>query len=241
MDTAQTQVEAMSATLALDQAAIDAAKVALSFGQITAPQSGRAGAVAVFAGSAVQANVTPLVNITQLDPVGVAFSIPQRLLSDALGALKEGGAAVTATLADGGGSFVGRLQFVDNGVDASSGTLKAKAVFDNRQNKLWPGAFVEVSQTLTTLKDAVVVPQAAIVHNARGTIVYTVQDGKASLRPVKVLFAADGDAAISGVQAGEKLVLDGKQNVRPDSRVVERAEPPKGAASAAAKAEAAKP
>lgn len=241
VDTAQTQVDALTAALAVDQAAIDAAKVALSFDQILAPQSGRVGAVTVFPGSAVQANQTSLVNITQLDPVGVAFSIPQRLLPDALGALKDGGAAVTATLADGGGSFEGRLKFVDNGVDANSGTVKAKAVFDNAQSRLWPGAFVEVSQTLSTLKGAVVVPQAAIVQNARGSIVYTVADGKASLRPIKVVFAAGGDAAVTGIQAGEKLVLDGKQNVRPDSRVVERTEPPKGAASAAAKAEAAKP
>lgn len=236
VDTAQTQVDALTAALAVDQAAIDAAKVALSFDQILAPQSGRAGAVAVFPGSAIQANQTTLVNIMQLDPVGVVFSIPQRLLPDALGALKDGGAAVTAKLADGGGSFEGRLKFVDNGVDLNSGTVKAKAVFDNGQSRLWPGAFVEVSQTLNTLKGAVVVPQAAIVQNARGTIVYTVADGKASLRPVKLLFAADGDAAVSGIQAGEKVVLDGKQNVRPDARVVERTEPPKGAASAAAKA-----
>ncbi|WP_394790430.1 efflux RND transporter periplasmic adaptor subunit [Rhodoferax sp.] len=234
LDTARTGVDALVATLAADQAAIDAAKVALSFDRITAPNAGRAGLVPVSAGSVVQANVTTLVTITQLDPMGVAFSLPQRNLGDALSALKGGGAAVTATLADGGGAFKGRLQFVDNLVDASSGSVKAKAVFDNKENKLWPGAFVEVSQTVSIIKDAVVVPQAALIQGARGTVVYTLEDGKAVSKPVQLLYSQGLDAAVSGIQAGDLVVVDGKQNVRPGVRLVERAAEPKKAASAAA-------
>jgi RND family efflux transporter MFP subunit len=158
VDTAQTQVESWGATLTADEAAVSAAKVALSYSRISAPHSGRAGAVAVFAGSAVLANQTTLVTVTQLDPIGVAFSVPQRDISSALDALKDGGAQVSATLADGGGSFKGRLRFMDNAVDASSGTIKAKAVFANPESKLWPGAFVEVAQTVNTLKEVVVLP-----------------------------------------------------------------------------------
>ncbi len=235
VDTAQAQVDAIVATIAADQAAIDATRVALSFARITAPNAGRAGAVIVSAGSAIQANLTTLVTITQLDPIGVAFSIPQRNLSDALSALKDGGSAVTATLADGGGRFQGRLQFVDSAVDASSGTVKAKAVFANQENKLWPGAFVEISQTVATLSDAVILPQAAIIQGARGTTVYVVEDGKAVQRPVKLLYAEGGDAAVTGIKAGESVVMDGKQNVRPNAPVVERAKETKSATPDAGK------
>ena len=232
LDTSQAAVDAQTATVAADQAAIDAARVPLSYARITAPHAGRAGAISVFPGSAVQANVSTLVTITQLDPIAVTFNLPQRNLPDALVALKEGGAPVTATLADAAGSFSGRLKFVDNAVDANSGTVKVKAVFDNRDGKLWPGAFVAVSQTVSTLKDAVVVPQAAIIQGARGTIVYVMEDGKAALKPVKLVYAQDADAAVTGVNAGDPVVLDGRQNLRPGTPVVEKVREPVGAASA---------
>lgn len=233
VDTAQTQVDSWGATLVADEAAVAAAKVALSYSHISAPHSGRAGAVNVFTGSAVLANQTTLVTVTQLDPVGVAFNVPQRDLSSALAALKDGGAQVSATLADGGGSFKGRLQFMDNTVDASSGTVKAKAIFANPESKLWPGAFVEVAQTVNTLKDVVVVPQPAVIQSIRGPIVYVVANGVATLRPVKLLHADAGDAAISGVKPGEDVALDGRQNLRPNAAVVVRA--PASAASGAGK------
>ena len=223
VDTTQAGVEAATATVAADQAAIDAARVALSYAQVRAPHSGRAGAINVSTGSAVQSNISTLVTITQLDPIAVGFSLPQRNLVDAIGALKDGGASVTATLADNGGSFKGKLKFVDNTVDAASGAVKAKAVFANKEERLWPGAFVEISQTVSTLKEAIIVPQAAIIQGARGTIVYVVEDGKAVMRPIKQLMGQSGEAAVSGLKAGETVVLDGKQNVRPGSVVVERA------------------
>lgn len=222
LDAGQTGVESQQAAVAASQAATAAAQVALSYARIVAPHAGRVGVINVFAGSAVQANVTPLVTVTQLDPVAVTYSIPQRHLNDALGALKDGGAPVTATLAEGAGTFEGRLQFVDSAVDASSGAVKAKAVFANPNSTLWPGAFVEVSQTVGVIKDAVVVPQAAIVQNARGTLVYALVDGKAESLPVKVLYSQGADAAVEGVKPGAVLVLDGKQNVRPGSTLVER-------------------
>ena len=223
VDTAQASVDGLAATLAADRAAIDAVRVALSNARIVAPLAGRVGQVPVTVGNAVQANVTPLVTVTQLDPVAVAYSLPQRYLADGLSALKNGGAAVTAQLGDGAGSFAGRLHFIDSLVDASSGTVKAKAVFDNKDNRLWPGAFVEVSQTLSVLKGAVQVPQAAIIQAARGPIVYVAQGGKAVSRPVQTLYAQDGQAAVSGVQVGEAVIVDGRQNVRDGGEVVERA------------------
>lgn len=226
LDTHLAQVDSQKAVVAADQAAIEAARVALSYARVVAPHAGRVGAVHVFAGSAVQANVTPLVTVTQLDPIAVAFSLPQRNLPDALAALKDGGAAVSATLSERAGTFTGRLKFVDNAVDASSGSVKVKAVFDNKDSKLWPGAFVEVAQTVNTLKDAVVIPQAAIVQNARGALVYLAENGKATQKPVQVLFAQGAEAAVSGIQAGDAVVLDGKQNLRPGTPLTERTKTP---------------
>lgn len=236
LDTNRALVDSQVAAVAADQAAVDATRVALSYAQVMAPNSGRVGVVAVSPGSAVQANQTTLVTITQLDPIAVAFNLPQRNLPDALAALKDGGSVVRASLADGAGTFTGRLSFVDNAVDASSGSVKVKAVFDNRDGKLWPGAFVEVTQTVSTLKDAVVVPQAAIIQSARGAIVYALADGKAVQMPVRVLHAQGDDAAVSGVQVGDAIVLDGRQNLRPGTPLVERAREPAANAASAARA-----
>ena len=232
VDTNQSVVDSQTAALVADRAAISAAAVALSYGRITAPAAGRAGAVNVFAGSSVQANTTPLVTITQLDPVAVSFNLPQRNVGDALAALKLGNAPVTVLLPQQPKPRTGKLQFVDSAVDASSGTVKVKAVFDNKDAALWPGAFVSVKMGVQTIKDAVVVPQASIVQNARGRSVYVVEaDGKAALRPIELLQSAGLEAVVSGVRAGEKVVLDGRQNVRPGSQLIERAPDAGGAGS----------
>lgn len=221
LDTNLALVEGAQAAVAADRAALDSAKLSLAYGRITAPSAGRLGTIAVYPGSSVQAGQTPLVSITQLDPIMVAFSLPQRYLADALEALKNGGAVVTATQPEGG-SLSGRLIFVDNAIDAASGTVKVKAQFANRDGKLWPGAFVNVAMTARTLDKAVVVPQATIIQTVRGAMVYAVQGGVAVARPVQVLYAQGDDAAVSGVSAGERIVLDGRQNLRPGTVVVER-------------------
>jgi RND family efflux transporter MFP subunit len=225
LDTSQAQVDAQVAAVAADQAALEATRVALSYARVLAPNSGRAGAINVFVGSAVQANVTPLVTVTQLDPIAVAFNLPQSNLADALAALKDGGAPVSANLPASMvaiSAFTGHLKFVDNTVDAASGSVKVKAVFDNHDGKLWPGAFVEVSQTVSVLKGVVVIPQASIIQAARGPIVYIKEDGKAVQKSVQLIYAQDLDAAVKGVNAGDWVVLDGKQNLRPGTPVQER-------------------
>ena len=233
-------VEGWQATVNADRAAIDATKVAQSYARISAPQSGRVGVVNVSTGSAVEANKTVLVTITQISPIAVTFTLPQRNIADALVGLQIDGAPVTATLPDNGGVFQGKLQFVDSVVDTASGVVKAKAHFKNEDEKLWPGAFVEVQQVLREVKDAVVVPQVAVVYGARGASVYVVENGKAVVRPVKVLQPQGAEVAVSGLEAGETVVLEGKQNLRPGSAVVERAKDnkdgPQGAASASSSA-----
>ena len=242
VDTVQALVDGQAAAVAADRAALDAARVNLGYSRIAAPGAGRAGAIVVFPGSSVQANTTTLVTITQLDPVAVAFSLPQRYLADVLPGLAGGGAAVTALLPEGGRQIAGHLRFVDNAVDAATGTVRVKAVFDNKDQALWPGAFVSVRLTARTLKDATVVPQAALIQGARGRGVYVVDGGnKATLRPVEMVHAAGLDAVVTGVKVGERIVVDGRQNLRPGSTVVERAAAPRGGASGAASGAASGP
>jgi len=231
VDTNQAQVDSQVALVAADRAAIDAARVNVAYGRVAAPSAGRVGAVTVYPGTAVQANQTSLVTITQLDPIDVAFSVPQRNLADVLAALKEGGSVVSAALPEGNAASSGRLVFVDNAVDAASGTVKVKARFDNHEGKLWPGAFVKATLNVSTIKDATVVPQAAIIQSAKGPILYTVDNGKAVLRPVEILAVANDLAAVKGVGASERIVLDGRQNLRPGAAVVERGREGSGGAA----------
>lgn len=224
VDTNQALVDAQQAGVAADRAAIESARVALSYGRINAPQAGRIGQVSVVVGSNVQPNGTTLVTITQLDPIAVGFGLPQRNLPDALAALRDGsGGKVQAVLPDGRGTLTGKLHFVDNAVDAGTGTVRVKAVFDNKEQKLWPGAFVGVKLAVQTLQGAIVVPQAAVVQSPRGKVLFIVDaNGKAAARPVDVVYATGTDAVVTGLKGGERVIVDGRQNVRPGGSVVER-------------------
>ena len=224
VDTNQTLVESQQAVIASDRAAIEAAQVGLSYSRINAPTAGRAGAINVYVGSLVQPSGAPLVTITQLDPISVAFSLPQRNLAPVLEALRGGGGAVSAVLPEASGVTTGRLLFVDNAVDTGSGTVRVKAEFANKDERLWPGAFVAVRLAVQTLKGASVVPQAAIIQSPRGKIVYVVDaSSKAAPRPVEVVYGAGEDAAVTGVMPGERVVVEGRQNLQPGVSVVERA------------------
>lgn len=221
-DTNQALVDGLVATVASDRAAVDAAKLALSYTRVLAPASGRLGAITLAPGTAVQANVTTLVTLTQLDPINVAFSLPQRNLQGLLEGLKAGGAAVSAKLPEDKGALVGRLLFVDNAVDGATGTVKVKARFDNPRDALWPGAFVNVALRAETLKNAVVIPTVAIIQTARGGVVYVNDGGRAVSRPVTVIAQEGDESAVTGVKPGDRVITEGRQNLRPDTPVVER-------------------
>ncbi|MFZ6657273.1 efflux RND transporter periplasmic adaptor subunit [Undibacterium sp. TJN19] len=225
VDTSQTLVDTQQAVIASDKAAVNAARVALSYNRIVAPSAGRTGIISVFPGSLVQPSTTApaLVSITQMDPVTVTFPLPQRNLPDALESMKRSDSFVQASLPDTDTKFKGKLQFVDNTVDAASGTIKVKAIFDNKELKLWPGAYVNLELSVQTLKDVVVVPQDAVVIGARSNSVYVVnEEGKAIQKPVVVVQSFGADAVVTGISAGAKVVLDGKQNLRPGVSVKER-------------------
>lgn len=224
VDTVQTQAEAARAALAADKAASEAARVTLSYDTIRAASSGRAGAVSVFAGSLAQPSPTapPLVTIAQLDPIAVTFTLPETELSSLLAAQKAGGVKVYAALQDSGSALEGTLSFIDNAVDPQNGTIKVKAVFPNAGQRLWPGQYVTVNTVVRELKDAVVVPQAAIITGIDSKSVYVVgADKSAQPRRVQLLYSFESQAAVAGVQAGEAVVVDGKQNLRPGSKVRE--------------------
>ena len=223
VDTSQTLVETQQAVVAADQAAVAAARVAQGYSRIVAPGAGRVGAINVFAGSYVQPNGATLANITQLDPIAVSFNLPQRNLADALAALRSGSGEVMVQLPEAGATLRGKLQFVDSSVDAASGNVKVKAVFDNKEQKLWPGAYLNVRMTVRTLKDATIVPQAAVIQSPRGTIVYVLEAGnRAAARRVEVVYAAGTDAVVTGVAPGDRVIVDGRQNLRNGAAVVER-------------------
>lgn len=239
VDTNLSQVEAQQAVVAADRAAVQAARVDLGYARIVAPGAGRVGAIGVYAGSYVTPTSTALATITQLDPIAVSFPVPQRHLATLLAQLRAGGGRVTAELPDGQGRATGMLKFVDSAVDATSGTVQVKAEFANPRQLLWPGAFVNVRLAVGTLPGAILVPQAALIQGVSARSLYVVAaDGQAQLRTVELVASAGDTAVVTGVQGGERVVVDGKQNLRPGAAVVEQApaRPAAGASAPAAKA-----
>jgi multidrug efflux system membrane fusion protein len=216
-DSVQSQAESQRALVQADQAAVRAAQVDLSYTAIRAPSAGRVGAVNVYAGSLVQANAV-LASVTQINPIAVSFTVPESGVAGLLNAQKAGAVAVGATLP--GATLKGKLSFIDSSVDAVAGTIRVKAQFDNADTRLWPGQFVQAQITLSTLRDVVVVPLAAIVTRPEGALVYAVnREQLAQPRKVRVLHAFGNLAAVSGLEAGEKIVTEGKQNLKPGAKV----------------------
>jgi RND family efflux transporter MFP subunit len=222
LDTVQAQVDAQRATLQADRAMVEAARVSLGYDVIRATSAGRAGAISVYPGSLVQPSSPPLVTIAQLDPIAVTFTLPETELSGLLAVQKTGGARVAATLQDADQPVEGRLSFIDNAVDAQNGTIKVKAVFPNADHRLWPGQYVTLVTTVRELKDAIVIPQASIITGADAQTVYVVgKDQAVQQRRIRLLHSFGTQAVVSGVQPGERIVVDGKQNLRPGTKVSE--------------------
>lgn len=222
VDTSQAQAEALLAVVAADEAALKANQVALSYTQISAPINGRAGSVDVYPGSLAQAGAADaLVTLTQMDPIGISFSVPQDYLTSILAQLQQTDIQnVTVRIPNMAKTYGGRIVFVDNHVDAVTGTLKVKASFANGEHVLWPGAYADVHLQLQTMQNAHVIPLAAIITELNAQRVYVVaQDGKAQLRTIKLVQTQGEEAVVTGVEVGEHVVVNGKQNVKPGSSV----------------------
>lgn len=212
------QLEAQRAAVAADRAAVQSAQVALGYATLRAPIAGRIGAVNIYPGTLVQPTLS-LVTITQLDPIAVSFPVPEGNLQDLLAAARTR-SKVEAVVTGRKTPLNGTLDFVDNTVDPQIGTVRAKAVFDNADQGLWPGQFVGTRITVRTLEGATVVPAAALMMLTEGSSLYVVDENKtATRRKVKALHTFGTKVAVSGVQPGEQVVIEGAQNVRPGGKV----------------------
>jgi len=217
-DATLSQLQAQRAAVAADRAAVQSAQVALGYATLRAPIAGRIGAVNIYPGTLVQPTLS-LVTITQLDPIAVSFPVPEGNLQDLLEAARSH-AKVEAVVTGGKAPLSGTLDFVDNTVDPQIGTVRAKAVFANADQSLWPGQFVGTRITVRMLNGATVVPAAALMMLSDGTSLYVVDEGKtATRRKVKTLHTFGTNVAVSGVEPGEQVVIEGSQNVRPGGKV----------------------
>jgi multidrug efflux system membrane fusion protein len=224
IDTAAAQVRQYEATIKSDQAAINNAKLQLTYCRITAPITGRIGLRRVDRGNIVQANdVNGLAVITQLQPIAMVFSISQ---DDASAVLRKprGGVGLTVDAFDRGFTeklATGTIAAIDNQIDSSTGTLRIKASFANKDGVLFPNQFVNARLLLETLHDAILVPSAAVQRGPDGDFVYAVTSDQAvEVRPVKVGATTGEFTAIeSGVQAGDVLVTDGVDKLQPGAKV----------------------
>jgi len=223
VDTSAAAAAALSATLEADQAALENATVQLQYATITAPIAGRTGALMVHEGNLVRANdTTPLVVINQVTPINVTFGIPEARLPELKQYMAKGSVRVEALApTDTGEPSVGRITFVDNAVDPTTGTIRIKGVFPNEARHLWPGQFVNITVTLTTDPHALVVPTTAVQTSQTGQYVFVVKpDQTVDLRTVKVARAADAETVIKeGLKAGETVVTDGQLRLTPGSRI----------------------
>ncbi|MDP9966289.1 RND family efflux transporter MFP subunit [Variovorax beijingensis] len=217
-DATLSQLEAQRAAVAADRAAVQSAQVALGYATLRAPIAGRIGAVNIYPGTLVQPTLS-LVTITQLDPIAVSFPVPEANLQDLLAAARSR-AKVEALVSGRKEPLSGVLNFVDNTVDPQIGTVRAKAVFDNADQSLWPGQFVGTRITVRTLSGATVVPAAALMMLSDGASLYVVDQAmNAKRRKVQVLYTFGTKVAVSGVEPGEQVVIEGSQNVRPGGKV----------------------
>ena len=216
LDTAQNLVDGLRAQTAIDAAAVESSRVAHGYGDIVAPVSGRSGAVSVYPGSLVQPGGAALVGITQLDPINVSFTLPERELPNLQQSLARGEVVVDAELDQAGQpARKGKLVFIDNAIDSASGTIRLKALFPNADSRLWPGMFVTVSLSPRTLPGALNVPAQAVQTGPEKKFVYVIgEEGKVNSVPVSVVLIQDGIAVIEGVAAGTRVVVEGAQNLR---------------------------
>jgi multidrug efflux system membrane fusion protein len=223
VDQNNSNAASLDASVGADRAAIESARVQLAYATIAAPLAGRTGAVQVHAGNLVRANdTTPLVIINQIAPIYATFGVPEAQLPAlkrymALGSLRVQAAPPSAD----GPSSSGRITFVDNAVDQTTGTIRIKGTFGNEDRRLWPGQFVNVQVTLTTDPTAIVVPSTAVQTGQQGDYVFVVKgDQTVELRTLTVARSAGDETVIkAGVTPGEIVVTDGQLRLVPGSKI----------------------
>lgn len=223
VDTQKATVDQLEGAVRNDQALVDSAKLNLTYSHVTAPESGRIGLRLVDPGNIVHASdANPMLVITQLQPITVLFTLPEDQLQIVAKRMRQGTLQVDAYSRDDQTKLTtGKLLTIDNQIDQTTGTGKLKAVFDNRNNELWPNQFVNVHLLLETKKNATVIPSAALQRGPQGSYVYVVkQDKTVEVRPVTVSTTEGNLAEIaSGIVPNEIVVTDGQDKLQAESRV----------------------
>ncbi len=219
----RTNAEALDAVVQADMAQIENAKIQLSYCSIHAPVSGRSGSLLLHEGNLVKANAdTPMVVINQIQPIYISFSVPEQYLPDIKKYSAVGKLKVEAVVpGDETHRVQGELSFVDNTVDIATGTIKLKGTFANTEKRLWPGQFTNVFITLTSLRDAVVVPTQALQTGQEGQYVFVVkQDKTVEQKNVAAgISFADETVVEKGLTPGEQVVTDGQMRLMPGAKV----------------------
>jgi multidrug efflux system membrane fusion protein len=241
-DQAQSAAEAMQATVQSDKAAVDNARLNLEYATIRSPIAGRTGRLLVRRGNVVRANADALVVINQLRPILVRFPIVQHDFPALQRRAARGGSVpVRVVAADSGGiDETGTLAFLDNAVDSLSGSVSAKARFQNQRDILWPGEAVRVSVELEVQAGVVAVPTRAVLAGQQGSYVFVVgNDRIAKVRPVSVgrsVGTGDMTTIDKGLEPGEQVVIDGQSRLTPNARVDVKAAPSTSASAQAVQA-----
>jgi multidrug efflux system membrane fusion protein len=222
-DTQRSTVAQLTAQLAADDAAISNAQTQLDYTTVKAPISGVAGLRQVDVGNIVNASTqTGIVTIAQIEPIAVIFTAPEDQLPYINEAQSTQPLKVIALTTDGKKTLSdGTLSVINNQVDTTSGTIRLKAVFDNKNHALWPGQSISTRLLMKTLKDATVVPDDAIQHGNDGLYAYAVnQDNKAELRKLKVSYSIDGRSVVDdGLSPGQQVITAGQYKVQPGTLV----------------------
>jgi len=225
VDTSRATVAALEGTLGADEAAVENARVQLEYATIKAPTAGRTGALIVHPGNLIRANdMTPLVVINQLTPIRVVFAVPEAQLATVKRYMAEGDVPVDAVVPNDPKPAAGRITFIDNSVDQTTGTIKVKGTFLNTDRRLWPGQYVNVVVKLATDPNALVVETVAIQTGPEGSYVYIVKpDQTVEFRPVQVGRVVGTESIVaSGLSAGEMVVTDGHLRLVPGSRIARK-------------------
>jgi multidrug efflux system membrane fusion protein len=218
-------VESAQASIKSDQARLAQTSLQLSYTKISAPISGRAGAISVKPGNLVKENDTTLVTLLQVSPIYVSFGVPEQFLSE-IRKFNQGH-PLTVTASTGQGTATGTLHFIDNSVDSTTGTIKLKAQFANRERTLWPGQFVTVQTRLQMEQDRILVPSRAVLSGPDGKYVWVMDPSKktVAMRPVTVLRnyqeAKAGEQAVisQGLHSGEVVISEGQMGLMPGAKV----------------------
>jgi multidrug efflux system membrane fusion protein len=219
----RTNAATAAAQLRADEAAIESARLQIGYCTIRSPITGYAGKIQIQEGNLVKANDTiSLVVINQVVPINVSFSVPEQSLAAVRKYQADGELQVSAQVPSGGlAPVAGKLSFIDNTTDASTGTIKLKAEFANTDKALWPGQFVDVVLTLTHQDNAIVVPANAVQNGPNGQYVFVVKpDRSVDVRDIKVA-RSEGDISVmaSGLKPGETVVTVGQLRLAPGTKI----------------------